>query len=269
VLAGFAQRARIERLHQQALAAYHGFDYDKALSYYREILDRLGKAPFTASGELTGRFTMEMKTVAAARAGKSAAQAYLPKLILKNITTKPAQPGGMGMFGQITNSGARALDQVELTVSYYGNNGKPTHDERHTPIATPLQFTDFNLPIVPFGPGETRDFGVTLKAPPEIQQDGQPRAAVTGIIFSEFDQPLAAPPKLSGAAPEPLGHTTAHSELKPTLTPSPTPAPSAAPTPKPGHSGLREPQGNPTPEGGSVKKHKRSRRHHRDRSTPP
>ena len=97
VLAGFAQRARIERLHQQALAAYHDFDYDKALSYYREILDRLGKAPFTASGELTRRFTMEMKTVAAARAAKSAAQAYLPKLILKNVTTKPAQPGGMGM----------------------------------------------------------------------------------------------------------------------------------------------------------------------------
>ncbi len=115
----------------------------------------------------------------------SAAQAYLPKLILKNVTTKPAQPGGVGMFGQVTNSGARALDQVELTVSYYGNDGKPTHAERHTPIATPLQFTDFNLPIVPFGPGETRDFGVTLKAPPEIAQEGQPRAAVTGIIFSQ------------------------------------------------------------------------------------
>ncbi len=268
VLAGFAQRARIERLHQQALAAYHDFDYDKALSFYRQILDRLDKGVFTASGELSRRFSMEMKTVEAARAGRPAADAYRPKLIIKNVTTKPALSGGVGMFGQITNSGERALDQVELTVTYYSNDGKPIHDERHTPIATPLEFTDFDLPIVPFGPGQTRDFGVTLKAPPDIAQEGQPRASVSGVIFSEFSEALAAPPKLTGSPQRP-GRTTAPGGPGPSATPSPAPTPSAAPAPSPGHSSPGPTEGNAAPEGGAAKHHKRSRRHHRDRSTHP
>jgi hypothetical protein len=253
VLAGFAQRAPIEQLHQRALGAYHDFDYDKALSYYRQVLDRLDKAVFTASGALIRRFSMEMKTVSAARAGRAAAQAYRPQLTLKNVTTKPAAPGGTGIFGQITNSGARALDQVELTVSYYTTDGKPIYDERHTPIAAPLEFTDFNLPIVPFGPGQTRDFGVILKAPPEIQQEGQPRATVSGVIFSQFSQALAAPPKLAGQHPEQSGPANAHSQSITTATPSP--APSAIPTPQPGHSTLPA-----APEERAPKKHRR--RHH-------
>jgi hypothetical protein len=155
-----------------------------------------------------------------------------------------------------------------LTVSYYGNDGKPIHNERHTPIATPLQFTDFNLPIVPFAPGQTRDFGVTLKAPPEVAQDGQPRAAVSGIIFSEFDQPLAAPPKFAGSSLERTGQTTAHGEPKPSATAPPASAPSSAPTPKPGHSSVRQTEGNTAPEGGAAKTHKKRSRH-RERSTPP
>jgi hypothetical protein len=262
VLAGFAQRARIERLHQQALEAYHDFDYDKALSIYRQILDRLDKAVFTASGELIRRFSMEVKTVAAARDGRSAAQAYRPRLTLKNVATRPAAPGGTGMFGQITNSGERALDQVELTISYYTNDGKPIYDERHTPIATPLEFTDFNLPIVPFGPGQTRDFGVTLKAPQEIQQEGQPRAAVSGVIFSEFGQALAPPPKLAGLHPEQSGPANTRNEPNPAVTATPAPAPSAISTPLPGNSALRANESSATPEPTAPKKHRR-RRHHR------
>jgi tetratricopeptide (TPR) repeat protein len=195
ILAGFAQRARIDRLHEQALAAYHQLDYDKALVLYRQMLERLDKAPFTASGEVAYLLSQEMKRVEAASAGAAAAQSYLTKLTLKNTDAKPALSGGPGMFGQLVNSGDRDLDQVELTVSYYSDTGKLVYAERHTPVALPLEFTDFDVPIVPMRPGETRDIGITLTAPLEIQQQNKPRMTVSGVIFSE---PLATPPKLAG-----------------------------------------------------------------------
>ena len=195
LVADFAQRARIAELHEQALSAYHALDYDRALSLYREIQERLEKAPFSGSGGLSRGFAGEMKAIEAARASAAAAHLYQSRLVLKNIVNKPTQSGAPGLFGQITNSGDRALDQVELTVSYGADPGKPVYSEKHLPIATPLEFTDFNFPIVPFGPGETRDFGITLKAPMQIQEQNKPSVTVTGIIFSE---PAALPPKLAG-----------------------------------------------------------------------
>jgi hypothetical protein len=195
ILAGFAQRERIDRLHDQAVAAYHNFNYEQALALYRQILDRLDKAPFTGKGELACRFRGEMTKVAEARDSLAAAQAYLPIVKLKNVAAKPVESGGQGMFGQIVNSGERALDQVELTVSYYDQNGKFVASEKHTPIAIPLEFTDFDLPIVPFSPGEARDFGITLRTPGAVGQQNQPRVTVTGVIFSA---PLASPPKFAG-----------------------------------------------------------------------
>jgi hypothetical protein len=195
ILAGFAQRARIDRLHDQALANYHQLQYDKALGLYRQMLERLDKAPFTADREVAFQLGREMKRVEAASAGAAAAQSYLPRLALKNVDAKPALSGSPGMFGQMVNSGDRDLDQVELTVSYYSDAGKLVYSERHTPVALPLEFTDFDLPVVPFHPGETRAIGITLTAPLEIQQQNKPRMVVSGVIFSE---PLAAPPKLAG-----------------------------------------------------------------------
>jgi hypothetical protein len=200
VLAGYAQRERLDRLHDRALAAYHNLDYDQSLSLYRQILDRLKKAPFTGNGELACRFGGEMKRVAQARNSLAAARAYLPSVKLNNVAAKPAESGGQGMFGQIVNSGGRALDQVELTVSHYDQNGKLVASEKHTPIALPLEFTDFNVPIVPFGPGEARDFGITLTTAGESPPQDQPRIMVTGVIFSA---PLASPPKLAGESMTP------------------------------------------------------------------
>jgi hypothetical protein len=195
LIADFAQRARVAELHEQALSAYHAFDYDRALSLYRQIQELLETAPFSGSGGLSCAFGREMKAVEAARASGPAVQSYLSRVVLKNIVNKPATSGAPGLFGQITNSGDRALDQVELTVSYGAEPGKPVYAEKHQPIATPLEFTDFNLPIVPFSPGETRGFGIALKAPMQIQEQNKPTVMVTGIIFSE---PVALSPKLAG-----------------------------------------------------------------------
>jgi hypothetical protein len=210
LLAGFAQRARINRLHEQALAAYHQLQFDKALGLYREMLERLGRARFSSSGELACRLSREMKRVEQASTSAAAAQSYLPRLLLRNVDAKPTLSGNPGMFGQIVNSGDRPLDEVELTVSYYSGAGKLVYGETHTPLALPLEFTDFDLPIVPLRAGETRDFGITLKASSEIQEQNKARMTVTGIIFSE---PIAAPPKLAAIR-------TYGSEARPAQTPA-------------------------------------------------
>jgi len=197
VLAGYAQRARISRLHDQALAAYHQFQYDQSLALYHQMLEQLTMAPFSASGEIGFRLHAEMKKIEAARASVQAAQAYLPKLVLKNVQTNMEISGAPAIFGQIVNSGGRALDQVELTVSYYSPDGKLVYTEKHAPIALPLEFTDFDLPLVPFGSGQSRDLGMRLSAPFDIQQDNKVRMTVSGVIFSDA---LGAPPKLAARA---------------------------------------------------------------------
>jgi hypothetical protein len=254
VVAGFAQRERIEQLHVQALSAYHQLDYDEALKLYRQILERLGTALFSGSGELLFRLGRQMKRVQAARDIAVAARSYLPKLMLRNLQTRQAVSGSPAMFGQIVNSGDLALDEVELTVSYYSEAGKLVYAEKHTPIALPLEFTDLDLPIVPFKPGETREIGIALTAPPDIQQQNKSQMTVSGVIFSE---PFAVPPKLAGSRPQQPRLTAAELEPRPSATAPPSPAASATPIPKPGNV---SPTAQPTPKA-HKRKSGRPRRH--------
>jgi hypothetical protein len=261
LLAGFAQRERVARLHEQALSAYHRREYDEALSLYHQALERVGKARFSGSGELADRLGREMKRVEAARASADAARSYLPKLVIKNVETKEAVSGSPAMFGQIVNAGDVTLDEVELTVSYYSDAGKLVYTEKHTPVALPLEFTDFDMPIVPLKPGETRRIGIALNAPPEIQQQNKPRMTVSGVIFSETSP---APPKLAGSSPHPPRLTSAEVEAKP----SAIVKPSATPSPKPENVSPTAvntvPAAAPTP-----KAHERTRHRHRHESTTP
>ncbi len=189
VLAGFETRAQIRALHNQALAAYHLLDYAKALGLYRKMVERLGHSEFTGRNELAQRLSVEMKRVEAASGTGLAAQAYIPHLVLKNVATKPALSGSPGMFGEMVNSGDRALDQVNLTVSYYTPGGKLIYTERHTPFALPLRFADFDLPLVPFAPGSTRKFGIALRAPMDVQQQSKAVVNVSGVILSQAPGP--------------------------------------------------------------------------------
>ncbi|MGO9062216.1 MAG: hypothetical protein ACLQU2_33365 [Candidatus Binataceae bacterium] len=225
LVAAFDQKERIARLRDEALGAYHAFDYDQALSLYGQIMEQLEKAPFSGSGGLRRALGHEMKAIEAARASAAAARLYMSKLVIKNVVTKQTRSGASGIFGQITNSGERALDQVELTVSYGLEPGKPVYSEKHLPISTPLEFTDFDMPIVTFGPGQTRDFGILLKAPPQIQEHDKPGVTVTGIIFSE---PPALPPKLAGMRMD--GHD--YKAGNPGAASNPPALPGASTTPK-------------------------------------
>ena len=116
-----------------------------------------------------------------------------------------------GIFGKMTNSGDKAIDEVEFTVTYYegkGKNKKAVFTEVHSPIATLLEFTNFGRPVRPFMPGETRDFGFRLTAAPEVQQKATPDLTVTSIVFTQSSAPLpspATPTPSPGASPAATG----------------------------------------------------------------
>jgi hypothetical protein len=203
LVAGFPLRAQIDALHDQALTAYHQLDYAKALELYRQMLQRLDHARFTGRAGLAGGLRREMKRVEMVAASAAAAQAYIPSLKLKDVTVKPAMSGSQGMFGEIVNSGNRALDQINLTVSYYSPNGKLVYTERHTPFALPLRFADFELPLAPLAPGASRKFGIRLTAPTDVQQDDKPQLTVSGVIVSQPLESAATGGVSAGAEAKP------------------------------------------------------------------
>jgi hypothetical protein len=101
-----------------------------------------------------------------------------------------------GIFGKMTNSGDKALDEVQFTVTYYqgkGKNKKAVLTEIHTPVATALEFTNFGHPVQPFVPGETRNFGFRLTAPTDVQMKSSPDLTVTSIVFTQSAAPLPKP----------------------------------------------------------------------------
>ena len=96
----------------------------------------------------------------------------------------------------MTNSGDKPIDEVQFTVTYSEGKGKKKKDvftEVHTPIATPLEFTNFGRAVLPFVPGETRSFGFRLTAAPEVQQKATPDLTVTSIVFTQSGAPLPKP----------------------------------------------------------------------------
>jgi hypothetical protein len=156
---------------------------------------------------------------------RPASQTYIASsLKLRDVAMKMSEDRVPGIFGTITNDGKRALDQVALAVTWYEGRGKSLRQvfrEQHAIVITPLQFTDFSRPVVPFLPGATRQFGFILTAPGEVQQNGSPYVTVDAIVFTASAAPLPQPVAVK---PTPLPH--AH------LTPASTPAsPSAARTP--------------------------------------
>jgi hypothetical protein len=135
------------------------------------------------------------------------AQAYIPKIALTDVDMKMSASRVPGIFGKMTNSGDKAIDEVQFTVTYSegkGKNKKNVYTEVHAPVATPLEFTNFARPVLPFVPGETRNFGFRLSAPTDVQQKATPDLTITSLVFTQSGAPLpkpAAPSPSPGASP--------------------------------------------------------------------
>ncbi len=222
----FPQKDRIADMHRNAIALYHRHEYETAVAAYRAMLDALGKEQATGNEGRKFLYGRELRDIRNVLAQLPESRVYIPKLKLSEVAMKMSDAHSPAIFGRITNTGDRAIDEVEVTVTYYErDNGdlKAVYTDKHIAIATPLEFTEFSEPVLPFVPGETRDFGFLLTAPAEIQKNAAPYVTVSSIAFTQSEAPLPEVP-----------HSPPSSAKLPAAPQPSTPAPGAAGTPPPG-----------------------------------
>ncbi len=213
IFVDFPAKENVAKMRKDAIEAFHKYDYDKAISTYQNAIAELDKEQATGNAGIKFLLNREMQTVQNVKNQIPEAQAYIPKIGLTDVDMKMSASRVPGIFGKLTNNGDKAIDEIQFTVTYYEGKGakkKQVYTEVHTPVATPLEFTDFNRPVLPFVPGETRNFGFRLTAPADIQQKATPDLNVTQIVFTQSTAPLPKPP---------------------TPTPTATPSPAAAASP--------------------------------------
>ncbi len=228
IVADFALKERVAKLHRQAIELYHKHDYDKAIAAYNDVLAESGKAQATGIQGLRFGCERELRVVESAKAQMAEAQAYIAKVLLTNVDMKMTASQVPGIFGQITNGGDKPVDEVRVKVTFYSGKGKRRKEvfsEEHTPIATPLEFTDFSRDVTPFRPNQTRDFGFKLTASAEIQRTAKVDVSVTMVAFSQFAVPEA--PKVGAAG------ATSSPAAQPAVAPVAPAAPVAPPPPMP------------------------------------
>jgi hypothetical protein len=224
VVADFARRDLIRDGNREAVGIYHSLDYPKAIAAYQALLAQLGSQEFSGSRGLEFFFKRKLKMIEDIQVQVPAARAYIPKLVLSDVAVKMSEARVPAIFGRIINAGDRGVDEVRLTVTYYAGRGarrKLLYQEGHSVIATPIEFTGFIRPVLPFVPGENRDFGFELIAPPQIQQQSEPSLTVGSIVFTQSKAPL---PTLAienpTLAPQPSGSPSS-TAAGPTSAPSP------------------------------------------------
>lgn len=238
VVADLAERDRIVDMHREAIVDYHQYDYPKVIGTYQTMLADLDRLKATGAAGLATRYRAELAAVKVVQAEIPASTAYAAKkVVLGDVAMRMSEERVPAIFGSITNAGDRALDGVQIAVTWYegrGKNLKAAYIEKHPVVITPMEFTDFSLPVLPFVAGEKRPFGFILTAPVEVQQDAAPYVTVSAIVFTHSNAPLPklasanAPTKPVASAGTPPGVAVAKPSLAPASVVTPSPA---APTP--------------------------------------
>jgi len=226
VLAGFATRDRLLDRHRQAMLDYYNGQLDEVLAQFRSMISELERLPGTGNLGLAARFHVEMAEISKVKAELPAATAYDAQLKLDGVAMRMAEERVPAMLGSITNAGNRPIDQLRLAVTWYQGRGKTlkvVQREEHAIVVTPIEFTDFSREVIPFLPGEKREFGFILNAPPMVQQNAAPYLAVASLAFTQIRAPL---PKLD----VPAISQAPHSPDKPASAAPPPPAASATPS---------------------------------------
>ena len=237
VVADFARRDLIRDGNREAVSIYHSQDYPKAAAAYQALLTQLGKQEFSGSRGMAFFLKRKLKAIEDIQAEIPAARAYITRLVLSDVAVKMSESRVPAIFGRINNAGDRGVDEVRLTVTYYAGRGvqrKLLYQESHSVIVTPIEFTGFVSPVLPFVPGETRDFGFELIAPAQIQQQSEPTLTVGSLVFTQSKAPL---PSLAienpTPTPQPPGSpsSTPKASSPAPSTPAPSPRPRATPGP--------------------------------------
>jgi len=233
VVADFAHRDLIRDGEREAVETYHRQDFAKASAQYRSLITQLEQHPFSGSRGLESVFKRRLKHVENVQEQTPAARAYFSRLVLSDVAVKMSESRVPAIFGRINNAGDRGIDEVRLTVTYYATKDprKPLYQESHSVIETPIEFTNFKQPVLPFVPGETRDIGFELNAPPQIQQQSEPSLTVASIVFTQSKAPLPSLAVENLTPSQPTGSASASPSPSSTPLPSGSAKSSSAPDP--------------------------------------
>ncbi|HKV56574.1 MAG TPA: hypothetical protein VJN94_18205 [Candidatus Binataceae bacterium] len=224
VLGGFVVRGRVLDQHRETIDDYHEGRLDEVIARYHSMIAELERQPGTGNLGLATQFKTELAEVERIKAEQPAAAAYAAKLALGNVAMRMSEQRVPAIFGAVTNSGDRPIDELRLAVTWYegrGKNLKVAYREEHPIVLTPIEFTDFSQEVIPFLPGEERRFGFALSAPPNVQQDGSPYVTIASVAFSQIPAPL---PTLPGKA-KPLASNTSSRLGAPVVKPPVQPTP--------------------------------------------
>ncbi len=240
VIADFNERDRIVDLHRDAIVEYHQYEYAKVIAEYKSMIAELDRLKFTGAPGLAARYRSELAAVQTAQADIPAAKAYADKSVrLGDIAMSMSEERVPAIFGSVTNTGKRALDAVQIAVTWYegrGKNLKIAYVEKHPIAITPMEFTDFSVPVLPLVAGEKRPFGFILTSPVQVQQDAAPYVTISAINFTYSKAPLPklviakavkAPATSAPAASSPPGIAV----TKPALPPASAASPGYVPQP--------------------------------------
>ena len=200
VLAGFAARDRVLDHHRQAMLDFYDGSLEQVLAQYHSMIAELEQLPGTGNLGLAALLRTELTEFNKIQDEMPAAAAYSAQLKLNDVAMRMAEQRVPAIFGDITNAGNRPIDELRLAVTWYqgrGKNLKAVQREEHSIVVTPIEFTDFSRQVIPFLPGEKRQFGFILSAPPEMQQNAAPYVTVAWLAFTQIPAPL---PKLDPAA---------------------------------------------------------------------
>jgi hypothetical protein len=188
IRAGFAARDQVIDRHRTALSDYIEQHYDKAIPQWRDMIAELDKQGSTGSRGLAGLYRRELARIQQLSDAQPRARAYSTRLSLSGVAMKMSEQRLPAIFGSVKNDGDRAVDSLSLAVSWYVGRGKelkPIAREVHSIITTPVEFTDFTQPVIPFLPGQARSFGFLLTAPVPVQQKASPYVSIDSIALSE------------------------------------------------------------------------------------
>jgi hypothetical protein len=230
VMAGFAARDRVLDRHRQAMLDFYEGRLEQVIAQYHSMITELEQMPGTGNLGLAARLRTEMAEISKIKEEMPAAAAYSAKLKLNEVVMRMAEEHVPAIFGDIINAGNRPIDELRLAVTWYQGSGKSlkaVQREEHSIVVTPIEFTDFSRLVIPFLPGERRQFGFILSAPPEVQQTATPYVTVASLAFTQIRAPL---PRLDAASVSQAPHP-ADKPVRSAASPASTPAvPSSAPS---------------------------------------
>ena len=204
-------------------------------------LDRL---KFTGAAGLAARYRSELAAVQKVQAEIPAATKMWGRkeVQLGDVVMHMSEERVPAIFGSITNTGDLAGWRANCCergkIEGPASNLKAAYTEKHPVVITPIEFTDFSLPVLPLVAGERRPFGFILTAPVQIQQDAAPYVTVSAITFTHSPAPLPKPARTKGADAPAAGATDAAPSSPPGVAVNkPTIAPTPGATPGPSTSG--------------------------------